>query len=187
MHVVGEAGVDDYVATNVTRHLTIPKLEAGTKHTYDLVCMAVMQLDPFLAKTGYKNPTDPKNCPFQDAFHTEDSLFEWFPKHPDYLNNFNLYMTGQRDGRANWLDFFPFEEQLVKGFKGGNDAVMLVDVGGARGHEVENIKTRYPHLPGRFILQDLPETAKQALDVKGMEVIEYDFFTPQPIKGEHLL
>ena len=184
MHVVGEAGVDSYTATTITRHLAIPKLEAGTKHTYDLICMAVMQLDPFLARTGYKNPADPKHCAFQDAFHTEEGLFEWLPKHPERLKNFNLYMTGQRDGRANWIDFFPLEEQLAKEFEGGDEAVMLVDIGGACGHEVESIKNRYPHLPGRFILQDLPETVKQALPVKGIEAMEHDFFTPQPIKGK---
>ena len=47
-------------------------------------------------------------------------------------------MTGQRDRRATWLDFFPFEEQLVKGFKGDNDAVMLVVVGGARGGKYQD-------------------------------------------------
>ena len=52
MHVIGEAGVDSYVATTITRHLAIPKLEAGTKHTYDLVCMAVMQLDRFFGQDG---------------------------------------------------------------------------------------------------------------------------------------
>lgn len=61
---------------------------------------------------------------------------------------------------------------------------MLINAGCARGHEVANIKTRYPHIPGRSILQDLPETTKQALDVDSMEVMEHDFFIPQPIKGE---
>ena len=92
-------------------------------------------------------------------------------------------MTGQRDGRAYWLDFFPFEEQIAKDFKEGDGAVMFVDVGGARGHETEAIKKKFPTLPGRFVLQDLPDTVKQALPVPGMEAVAHDFFTPQPIKG----
>lgn len=183
MHAIGEAGVDSYLANNVTKNLVVPQLEAGINHTYDLVDSAVMALPSFLAKNKYQNPTDPKNCAFQEAFHTQDNLFEWFPKHPMYLNNFNHWMTGQRDGRAYWLDFFPFEEQIAKDFKEGDGAVMFVDVGGARGHETEAIKKKFPTLPGRFVLQDLPDTVKQALPVPGMEAVAHDFFTPQPIKG----
>ena len=184
MRAVGEAGVDTYVANNMTKNLVFPQLEAGVNHTYDLVGVATMALPAFLAKTNYQNPADPKNCAFQQAFHTQDSLFEWFPKHPEYLNNFNLWMTGQRDGRPYWLDFFPFEERVAKGFKDSNGAVLLVDVGGARGHEVEAIKKKYPTVPGRVLLQDLPDTVAQALNVPGMEVSAHDFFTEQPIKGQ---
>ena len=88
-HVIGQAGVDLYTANNVTRNLIIPQLEAGVNHTYDTVGTATMALPSFLAKTNYRNPTDPKHCAFQEGFHTQDSLFEWFPKHPELLNNFN--------------------------------------------------------------------------------------------------
>ena len=183
MHAIGEAGVDSYIANNVTKNLISPSLEAGINHTYDLVGTATMALPSFLAKTKYQNPTDPKDCAFQEGFHTQDNIFEWFPKHPECLNNFNLWMTGQRDGRPNWLDFYPFEERIAKGFQEGDGAVIFIDVGGARGHEVEAIKKKYPTLPGRFLLQDLPDTVAQALPVPGMEAIAHDFFTAQPIKG----
>ena len=179
MHAIDESGVDSYVANNVTNNLIIPPLEAGINHTYDLVGTATMALPSFLAKNKYQNPTDPKDCASQEGFHTQDNLFEWFPKHPEYLNNFNLWMTGQREGRANWLDFFPFEERVSKDFKRGDGAVMLIDVGGARGHEIKAIKKKYPALPGRILLQDLPDTVQQALPVPGMETVVHDFFTAQ--------
>jgi len=181
--MIGEADVDRYEATNITRNLTIPALEAGINHTYDIVGRSTMALPDFLQKTGYQNPSDPKHCPFQDAYHTEDNLFEWFPKHPEDLDFFNLWMTGQREGRANWLDFFPLKDKLLDGFKGGDNAVMFIDVGGARGHEVEAIKTKFPDVPGKFVLQDLPDTIKQALPVPEMQAVAHDFFTEQPIKG----
>lgn len=183
INVIGEAGIDSYIPNKVTKSLIVPQFEAGVNHTFDLVGFNTMALPSFLAKTGYQNPIDPKNCAFQEAFHTQDNLFEWFPKHSEYLSNFNLWMTGQREGRAYWLDFFPFEERVTKGFKGGDGAVLLVDVGGARGHEVEAIKKRYPALPGRLLLQDLPDTIEQAIPVPGMEAVTHDFFTAQPIKG----
>ena len=186
IHAIGQAGVDLYTANNVTRNLIVPQLEAGVNHTYDVVGSATMALPSFLAKNNYQNPTDPKNCAFQEAFHTQDSIFEWFSKHPEPLNNFNLWMTGQRDGRVGWLDFFPFEERITRDFQRGDGAVMLVDVGGALGHEVLAIKKKYPSLPGRFVLQDLPATIEQALPVPGMEAVVHDFFTEQPIKGQYL-
>lgn len=183
IHAIDQVGVDLYTANNVTRNLTVPQLEAGVNHTYDVVGPATMALPSFLTKHKYQNPTDPKDCAFQEVFHTQDSLFEWFPKHPEPLNNFNLWMTGQREGRVGWLDFFPFEERIARGFKQGDEAVMLVDVGGARGHEVEAIKKKHPGLPGRFVLQDMPATIEQALPVPGKEPVVHDFFTEQPIKG----
>ena len=186
IHAIDQAGIDLYTANNVTRNLIIPKLEAGVNHTYDVVGPATMALPSFLAKTNYQNPTDPKHCALQEGLHTQDDLFEWFPKHPELLNNFNLWMSGQRDGRAKWVDFFPFEERVAKGFERGDGAVMLVDVGGGRGHEVEEIKKKHPSLPGRFVLQDLPATIDQALPVPGMEAVVHDFFTEQPIKGQYL-
>ena len=183
MHAIDECGVDSYVANSVTNNLIIPPFEAGINHTYDLVGIVIMAFPSFLAKNKYQNPTDSKDCVFQEGFHTQDNLFEWFSKHPEYLNNFNLWMTGQREGRANWLDFFPFEERVSRNFERGDGAVMLIDVGGARGHEIKAIKKKYPALPGRFLLEDLPDTVQQALPVPGMETVVHEFFTAQPIKG----
>ena len=60
---------------------------------------------------------------------------------------------------------------------------MLIDIGGGVGHEIQAIKQYYPSLPGRLILQDTPETIKRALPIEGMETMEYDFFTKQPVTG----
>ncbi|KAI4122409.1 MAG: hypothetical protein LQ338_005832 [Usnochroma carphineum] len=107
-----------------------------------------------------------------------DSLFEWFPKHPTNHEAFMLWMTAQREGRDRWLDIFPFTERIADGFRNDPEAVMLVDVEGGIGHEIQAIKQYYPSLPGRFILQDTPETLKRALAVESME---YNFFTEQPV------
>lgn len=182
--MIGESDVDRYEATNITRNLTIPNLEAGINHAYDTLGPAALALPDYLQKIGYQNPSDQKHAPFQDGHRTEESLFEWISKRPELLHNFNMWMTGQREGRANWLDFFPLEEKLLTGFKDDGDAVMFVDVGGSRGHEIDAIKKRYPNLPGKFILQDLPETIKQALPTPGVQAIAHDFFKEQPVKGQ---
>lgn len=181
--MIGEADVDRYKATHITRTLSTPVIEAGINHAYDVIDRATMALPNFLQRTGYRNPDDGMHCPFQDAFQTEDSLFQWFPKNPKDLHYFNFWLTKQREGRGSWLDFYPLEEKFLSGFSGGDDAVMFVDVGGARGHDIEAIKKRFPGLPGKFILQDLPDTIKQALPLPGVQAMAHDFFTEQPIKG----
>ena len=93
-------------------------------------------------------------------------------------------MRAQRDGRVDWLDFYPFEERIVHGFQNKNDAVLMVDIGGGLGHVIESVLDKHPGLEGRCILQDLSETIKQSQPSKaGMEAMAHDFFSPQPIKG----
>ena len=184
MHVIGSKFPQLYFATSVTRNLTVPGLEAGIKHTFDTVGPPIMALPNFLAKSKYENPTDPRDCPFQAAFKTDEPLFEWFPKHPERLESFNSWMTAQREGRANWLDFFPFEKEVAEGYdEGQGEGVIFVDVGGAMGHEIHAVKERYPGLKGKLVLQDLPDTVAQALPVPGMVAEAHDFFTEQPVKG----
>ena len=158
----------------------------AVNYCHDVVCPSIAALPSFLVNTEYRNPTNLAHCPFQKAFLTDDVFFDWFPKHPEVLQDFTLWMTAQRQGRTTWLDFFPFEEQLTKEFKGSRDAekVILVDVGGGIGHEIEEIKKRYPQVEGKFVLQDLPDTLRQALPVPGMQIMSHDFFTPQPVKGK---
>ena len=155
-------------------------------HCHDILGPALMALPSFLARTGYRSPTESARCPFQDGVKTEEGLFDWLPKHPKYFQNFTLFMTGMREGRSTWLDFFPFDEQVSKGFetRGNLDSVILVDVGGGIGHEVEQIKKKYPQIAGTFVLQDKPDTLEQALKIPGMQVMPHDFFTPQPIEGQ---
>lgn len=183
VNAISEEGIDVYAANNVSKSMATPNLAAGVKHTFDTNGFAYMALPKFLEQTKYQNPTSSTNSAFHLAFNTKEPLWEWFPSHPEYHESFNLWMSGQREGRANWLDFFPLEQRLSKGFNMINDEVMLVDVGGGFGHEIQAIKEKFPHVPGRMILQDLPSTIAKALSVKGMETMAYDFFTPQPIKG----
>lgn len=131
---------------------------------------------------------DPTKCAFQSAFGTAGNLFEWLPKHPEHLHNFTSYMRGQREGRADWLDFFPFEERIVHGFQHTDDAVLIVDIGGGLGHVIESLLDKYPGLEGRCILQDLPDTIKQINSARtGIEPMVHDFFTPQPIKSDSII
>lgn len=93
-------------------------------------------------------------------------------------------MTCQKRGRPEFPEVFPVEKALVDGFKAEDkSAVVLVDVGGGMGQEITMLRQMLPEIPGRTILQEVPELAKQAAGTDGIEVMEHDFFTPQPVHG----
>lgn len=64
------------------------------------------------------------------------------------------------------------------------DTVFLVDIGGNQGHDLSQFRQKYKHLPGRVILQDLPQVLNGVSgDKSGIEVMPYSFMDPQPVKG----
>ena len=66
---------------------------------------------------------------------------------------------------------------------------LIVDMGGGNGHEALEFRRRFPKstYPGRVIVQDLPATFGHvdvsALKKAGVEVMQHNFFTPQPVIG----
>ena len=79
-------------------------------------------------------------------------------------------------------------KSLLRAVRTGEENVLLVDVGGNQGHDLKLFQKCKDDLPGSLILQDLPEAVKK-LEKKldGIEVMAYDFFTPQSIKGSFIL
>ncbi|KAI4243682.1 MAG: hypothetical protein L6R42_010676 [Xanthoria sp. 1 TBL-2021] len=133
----------------------------------------------------YQNPEDLLNGPFQFAFDTDRTLFQWLDKRPDRMKNFNTWMEGHRQGRKSWFQSFPVERLNSPRIQKNTGAVMLVDVGGGQGHDLEAFRNAFPESNGRLILEDLPKTIDELPDHRKclMEAIKYDFCTPQPIIG----
>jgi 16S rRNA A1518/A1519 N6-dimethyltransferase RsmA/KsgA/DIM1 with predicted DNA glycosylase/AP lyase activity len=62
--------------------------------------------------------------------------------------------------------------------------VVMVDVGGGVGQVIEKVMEENPQVKGRFVLQDLGPIVEQARAKNPkFQVMEYDFFTPQPVQG----
>ena len=142
----------------------------------------------YLKATAYKQPHDIADGPFQYAHNTKVPFFMWLGEHPQYLENFNNYMAGYRAGKVGWTQegFYPVSERLGAGLKkkDDDDAVLLVDVGGGMGHDLEDLKARFPDLEGRLLLQERREVIRQIATLSpGIEVTEHDCFTAQPVKG----
>ena len=114
------------------------------------------------------------------------SFWEFFDKHPQHRKDLDEYMAVRRKGLNQWHEMFPMASVLGPNAKRDPKAVLFVDVGGGKGHEARNLREAHPELLGRLILQDLPSMIDRVRDdpPEGVELMPYDFFTPQPIKGQ---
>lgn len=171
-----------YTPTRVSRTFATPKLAAGVecwyaqiyslvlnhakvllrgylrinRHSFDFLTPVWHSLPSWLAQTRYQNPINTSHTAFQLAYETTEGFFAFLARQPQFLKVFQLYKTAFAEGRASWIDFSPIEARLGHGAHEDKDAVPFVDVGGGLGHEGSALRTRYPGLPGRFVLQDLP-------------------------------
>lgn len=177
-------GIEKYAATPITHALAVPAIGGGFKFMFDQGATACAHLPTYLAKTKFKNSEG--GC-FQSAFGTDLELFPWLMQNPQQMANFNDLMAGQRQNRTEWWDVCSVDEVLLKDFP-GDDSVLLVDVGGNRGYDLEGLKKKQVNLPGKLILQDLPQVLADVGDLSEDIVrMEHDFFTPQPVKGNEII
>lgn len=142
-------------------------------------------------KTGYKQPTELLNSPWQYAVGTKHSCFEWIGGNPEALEMFTNHMAGYTSQRGTWEEVYPIEERLLRG---DNDIqntsdIVLVDLGGGGGHDLKRFAARFLHGTNepRLILQDLPEVIEQAQKTEQLpsviETVPVDFTKESPVPG----
>ncbi|KAL9073516.1 MAG: hypothetical protein Q9157_004721 [Trypethelium eluteriae] len=156
---------------------------SGT-HSWDQGVGTMASMPQYFRINGYRCPTDPLDGSFQYAFQTKQEAFSYWHQFPSILGNFNTFMQGVRGSRPQWIEWFPVRERILAGFEERQDAVLLIDVAGGRGHDVEAFKHKFSEVKGKLILQDLPAVISdiKTLD-EDIQRQEYDFFTPQTIQG----
>ena len=112
---------------------------------------------------------------------TKLHYFEWLKAHPREQAAFNTVMGISRMNRGEeWFEFYPVEHKL----RAAGDKPLLIDIGGGLGHDLIALKSKFPNLSGRLIVQDLPIVIENVKDLpSGIEAMQHDFFTPQPVKG----
>lgn len=129
-------------------------------------------------------PTPPQKTAFEYA-HGMDfwHLFQNSPEQRKYLDE---YMATRRKGIQSWFETFPMASELFPDAKQDSDAILLVDVGGGKGHDAAHFHAAHPDHPGKLIVEDLDymiERVTREGAPDGIEYMTYDFFTVQPIKG----
>lgn len=152
--------------------------------SFDFGARTLLELPQYFRTHGYKSPTSTTAGPFQQAFNTSLSTFEYWSTLPGVMQTFNTYMTGNQSSRASWIDWYPVEERLLNNAKADDDAVLIVDIAGGRGHYLVAFKEKFPHIKGRMILQEVPDVIDDAQNLHpDIECMKYNMFEPQPIKG----
>lgn len=156
------------------------KLQAS----YDLFFPIAAVLPQYMGETGFHQfPTRPEDKnPFFYAHGVQ--FWEFFAKYPEHRKDFDEYMVARRKGLAKWHETFPMANVLGTNASTDAEAVLLVDVGGNKGHEIASFHEAHPDIPGRLILQDLPPMIERVRKdpPKGIELMPYDFFTPSRSK-----
>ncbi|KAL1964923.1 hypothetical protein VTN77DRAFT_6276 [Rasamsonia byssochlamydoides] len=181
---VGESGKRVYVPTAMTKILTERRIIAMTRFIFDYGMLSVAKLPEYLRLNNYKNPFSARGGPWQFAEKTDDTLWEFLSKTPIAMQECNTFLEGSRGSRTSWLEWFPVQERIIDGFEGGDDAVLLVDVAGGRGHEIGAFKSKFPDAPGRLVLEDLAHVIDdvQSLD-PSIERVKIDLFEGQPVRA----
>jgi hypothetical protein len=124
---------------------------------------------------------------------------------------YNPYTARHNQDGTNFVDIILQSPQLLKQFQAGmafedskisvtgfydfgsltdadnGDRMTLVDVGGGHGQALVDICRAFPSLnPRKMILQDLGPVVERARSINGsvgFDIVEYDFWSPQFIKG----
>lgn len=147
---------------------------------FDTVGPQYQALPDFLLKNNFQDITDNTNTPHQVAHNSTLPPFLWFMEHPQAAAHFNDYMAHRRKDQAICWDVYPVE-QACKGLD--PQRTVLVDIGGNLGHQCAEFKKKFPNVPGRVVLQDLPGPIGMAFQTPGVENQIHEMFKPQPVKG----
>ncbi|KAL8919495.1 MAG: hypothetical protein Q9208_006780 [Pyrenodesmia sp. 3 TL-2023] len=143
----------------------------------------------YMRSQNYQNPTQSINSAF--AYATGSEFWTHLNRTPVHSHIFNEFMATRRQGRKSWHEIYPVGRELSVLPNTDTDIkkerkVLIVDVGGNRGHDLVELRARNPQLVGKMILQDLPDvvanTSFDPDDNMAIEAMPHDFFQPQPIR-----
>jgi demethylsterigmatocystin 6-O-methyltransferase len=139
----------------------------------------------FFAENNYNDVTDNAHTPFQKAFDTKLTAFEWLFQHPKFMEAMHKTMSALQG--TEWTEQFTLLDTEVNKVPETapepEEKPFLVDIGGSHGHQCIELVKKYPNLLGRLVMQDLPMTVESLAPIEGVKVEAYDFFQEQPVKG----
>ena len=158
--------------------------------SFDTLISSAIKAPEYLQKVGWKSPTEPHDGFLQYAHQTKSGVFEFLMEHPSLFADFNLFMGNTMGSREYWSDWYKVEERLLNDFDPRMGSALLVDIGGGKGHDLQAFRDKFESevvkRQGKLVLQELKAVIDgiQVGDLgTDIQVMEHDFFKPQPIKG----
>ncbi|KXT07157.1 hypothetical protein AC578_2495 [Pseudocercospora eumusae] len=173
-------------ANDACRHWTDPNVRATGEFHFEHTFQVILTLPTYLKENGYREPTDPTRTPWNISKNTSLPFFDWLdsPGNETSRSNFDKSMT------VGTMSHFWFEKTVsasqVLGSVDDPEAPLYVDIGGGLGEHACKLHAAHPDLVGKLIVQDLPQSihkSKQRKLPEKISLMEYNFFTPQPIQG----
>ncbi|OQE06781.1 hypothetical protein PENVUL_c016G08296 [Penicillium vulpinum] len=185
MMVIVETGPDEYKSNSISQTLAVRRYSDMWPCAVDCIRGAAQALPTWLKQNAYQSPTNGIDCPFTTGYNTKLAFYEWLhanPHNPSLASQFAGVMSAYRQNSKSWMDgdSYPLHDRLICEARTGKDDVFLVDVGGSVGHDLLELRRKWPSLPGKLILQDLPAVVENVGILEDIQVMAYDFFTTQP-------
>ncbi|CAG5150298.1 uncharacterized protein ALTATR162_LOCUS2618 [Alternaria atra] len=176
--LITEVEKNTFAANRTTRVFANPHIRGAAPHLSKLHLPVMQALPGYLKEHNYQDITNPKDLPFHTAMKTELTPFEWMKRDGEQMKALGHIMV--LDSVDSWVSSYP-AQQVVGNFKPVDESALLVDIGGGFGQHSVAFKKKFPELPGRIVVQDVPSTLAHAPKVDGIEFQAHDFFTPQPV------
>ncbi|RDW75494.1 hypothetical protein BP6252_06636 [Coleophoma cylindrospora] len=183
--IIEEPSPEVYAHTANSMIFLFPPLRAGFMMMFDEFGPPSIKMNEFFQKNGFKTPSSLTNNPFTYAHNAAGNLnmFEILSQDPQRLMRFEAAMQAQTSQNLLSFAIFPFQERFSE-LRPSEEDVLLVDIGGGKGHAIAAIRELCPDTPGKMILQDRPDViAGLKNDIAGAEKFGYNFFEPQPVEG----
>jgi demethylsterigmatocystin 6-O-methyltransferase len=179
--LIKETAKDMFQANRVTKTMANPQVEGAAPHISVSQALATQAMPQWLKDHKYQNMDSLNDLPFHKGLGTDLSPFDYLEANPAQMKALGHVMV--LDGTQSWTESYPVEKEL-QDFKPSNDSAVLVDIGGGFGQHSVFFKEKFPHIEGRVVVEDLASTLKHiSAKPAGIDFEEYDFFTPQPIRG----
>ena len=176
--VINEIGLTTYAPNELTKTFTSVGVRDGIRHMSDDNAVTVSRMPVFLANTNYQIPPDAVNSVY--TFAQGAPFWNLLATRPARQEAFDNFMVVFRHQKRNWLDVYPIEKLRVH----SDDDVLLIHIGGARGHCLTefNAHRLASKMPGRLVLQDRREVLDQMPEgwQRGFAAFQHDIFNPQP-------
>ncbi|KAK9778976.1 putative O-methyltransferase domain-containing protein [Seiridium cardinale] len=185
MQYLIQTGANEYKTTNFTKAMAHELIADSHIAMCSGTSAGANQFHEFAQENKFHNPIDSHNTSMQRAYKTDLDMFQWLQT-IGYGEHFNNHMRAYAEGRLRWMDpaVYPVKERLIDGAEADPESPFMVDIAGGVGHDLAAFKEYHPDHPGQLILQDLPNVIDRIQQLDGGIVrMEYDFHTPQPVKG----